>query len=247
MNYRFLIIFILICYSCTPIDSTKKIRFDKVYTNSGFTLVYDDDYFKNKVVSKKIDNRSLIIFSRNLKPNTDIKITNLINNKSVIAKVGERSKYPEFYNSVISKRIAKEINLNILEPYVRVTEINKNSTFVANKTKTFKEERKVAEKVPVAEIGIKDLSIKPIDNIEAKKDDRFIYVIKVADFYYEQTAKLMKKRIKKEINLKNVNISKMSDTKFRVFLGPYNDLISLKKSFNKLLILEFENIEILKI
>ena len=47
-------------------------------------------------------------------------------------------------------------------------------------------------------------------------------------------------------SIKNVNIDKLSDTKFRVFLGPFKDLNSLKKSFNAINILEFDSIEIIK-
>ena len=44
----------------------------------------------------------------------------------------------------------------------------------------------------------------------------------------------------------NVYIKKLSDTNFRVFLGPYIDLNSLKNSFNAIIVLQFDNIEIIK-
>ena len=81
----------------------------------------------------------------------------------------------------------------------------------------------------------------PVENLEFK------YVIKIADFYYQETANLLKKRIKNELNLKNVKINELSKTEFRVYLGPYNNLISLKKVFNQILSLNFENIEIIKL
>ncbi len=56
----------------------------------------------------------------------------------------------------------------------------------------------------------------------------------------------MKSRISKETSVKKVNINKLSSTKFRVFLGPFNDLYSLKKSFNAINVLQFENLEIIK-
>ena len=39
------------------------------------------------IINKKIDNRSYLIFHKNLKRNSSVKITNLLNNKSIIAKV----------------------------------------------------------------------------------------------------------------------------------------------------------------
>ena len=53
-------------------------------------------------------------------------------------------------------------------------------------------------------------------------------------------------RINKEKNLKNSIIKKLSQTKYRVLLGPFNDIKKLEKSFNKIKLLEFENLEILK-
>ena len=41
-------------------------------------------------------------------------------------------------------------------------------------------------------------------------------------------------------------IKKLSNTKYRVLIGPFNDIKNLEKSFNELKPLEFENIEILK-
>ena len=237
MNYKFLILFLLM-FACVPLEKNTNIIFNQSYENSGFALLYSDDLYNDKLISKKLDDRSLILFQKNLKPK---------NNKSIIATIGPKAKYPKFYNSVISKRISEELEININQPYIKIVEINKNFTFVANKTKTFDEERIVAEKAPVEEIGIKDLSLKsqnkplPVENLEFK------YVIKIADFYYQETANLLKKRIKNELNLKNVKINELSKTEFRVYLGPYNNLISLKKVFNQILSLNFENIEIIKL
>ena len=189
MNFRYILIFIFL-FSCSNIDKTNKIIFDQTYSNAGFTLVFDNDLYKNKTIGKNIDDRSMIIFQRNLKKNSQVKITNLINNKSVIAVVGNKTHYPLFFNSVISKRIAEEIEININEPYVQIVEISGNSTFIANKAKTFDEEREVAEKAPVLEIGIKDLNTKynSLSN-EEKIIKEFKYVIKIADFYYFKTFK----------------------------------------------------------
>ena len=116
MNYNKLLIFLFIfmcgCKSYDVSKSTKKIINKENFTSKGFTLIYDTKLFENKVVNKKIEERSNVIFQKNLKKNTTIKITNMINGKSIISIVGNDSNYPKFYNSVISARIAKEIDLN---------------------------------------------------------------------------------------------------------------------------------------
>ena len=57
---------------------------------------------------------------------------------------------------------------------------------------------------------------------------------------------MMVQRIKSETNAKKPKIKKISNKVYRVFLGPYNNINSLQKSFNDINILSFENIEIIK-
>ena len=56
----------------------------------------------------------------------------------------------------------------------------------------------------------------------------------------------MIKRIKKETSIKKYKILSLSKTNFRVIVGPFNDINSLKNSYNKTSILDFENLEIIR-
>ena len=78
------------------------------------------------------------------------------------------------------------------------------------------------------------------------KSQSFSYSIKVADFYYKDTAEMMLSRLEEETSLKNYRIIKLSKTKYRVLIGPFNDIKSIKESFEKMNSLFFENLEILK-
>ena len=251
MNYKKLIIIFLLTCSCATNNINKsvdkKIIHQQIYNNKGFALLYKDDLKKQKLINRKIDERSLIIFQKNLKRNTSIKITNLLNNKSILAKVGSNSKYPNFYNSVISQRIYDELELNENEPYVEISTISENSTFLAKKAKMYDEEKEVADKAPVDGISISDLSINNKKKDEIKEIRKFNYIIKIADFYYEKTAKLMQNRIKDELNIKNSKIDQISNTNFRVYMGPFDNIKSLKKAFDDISPLNFENIEIIKL
>jgi hypothetical protein len=216
------------------------------YKNSGFALVYDSLLKKEKKISKKIDNRSLLIFHKSLKKNSFVKITNPVNQKTVIAEViSNKVKFSDFYNSVITSRIAEELSLNLNDPYINLVLISQNSTFVAKKAKTFNEEKKVAEKAPVDGIKIDNLG-DDTKSKEVTKDRIFAYSIKIADFYYKDSAKNMSSRIISETNVKNPIIQTLSKTKYRVLLGPFNDIKKLEKIFNEIKSLNFENIEILK-
>jgi len=219
-----------------------KAKLEKRYSNTGFTLIYDENLYKNK-----LDNDSLQIFHSNLKKNSFVKITNPINNKTVIAKVkSNKTKFSNFYNSIISNKIFKTLELDIREPYIEIILISKESTFIAKKAKTFEEEKMVAEKVPINGIKISNLSTNKEINKKVSSKKKFSYSIKVADFYYKKTAQLMINRIKTKTSLDNLKIIQLSKTNYRVLIGPFNDIDSLKDSFEKMDSLYFENLEILK-
>ena len=192
-----------------------------------------------------MDDRDLLIFQKNLNKGTTVKIKNNMNSKSIIAKVGNNANYPTFNNSVVSKRIASELELDLDEPYVEILEILNNSSFIAKKAKTFDEEKKVANKAPIESISINDLNSNELV-LKKNKKKKFSYIIKIADFYFYDSAKLMIKRINEETKVEKIKLKSLSETNYRVFLGPFYNLNSLKKAFNDISLLNFENIEIIK-
>ncbi len=238
----------MLLQNCTVEDLTKNkpsVFLDNPFINKGFVLIYNNDLYEKKIISKKIDERSLIIFQKNLKKNTKVKITNITNNKSIIAIVGSDADYPLFNNAVISVRIADAIDLNKSEPYIEILEVLEDSIFIANKAKTFEEEKSVATKAPVNNISISDLNqTQPNSKNEINK--KFSYDIKIADFYFNDTALLLINRINNETVIKGAKIKKITEKKYRVYLGPFANINALQKSFNDINILEFENIEIIK-
>ncbi len=247
MKYKLISVTILslLLISCeSNIKNKSKINFDPIpkYKNSGFALIYDNSLSE----IKKLENRSLTIYHKNLKKKSLVKITNPKNGNSLIAEVkSNKVKFSSFYNSVLSARIAEELELDLHEPYIELILISKNTTFVAKKAKTFDEERSVAEKAPIEGIQINDLNSKKKKKKKVKKEN-FSYSIKIADFYYENTAEIMRDRIIKETSMKSLKIMRLSPTKYRVLIGPFNDIKTLRKSFEKIDLLNFENLEILK-
>ena len=243
-----IITFFLFLTNCTtPNSFLNKQNKNSVngYNNKGFALIYSEDLYKQKIIGKKIDERSLIVFQKNLKINTKVKITNIINGKSTIGTVGKKSTYPAFNNVVLSQRLAEDLNLDIDQPYVEIIEIIENSVFVAKKAKTYNEEKQVAVKAPVNTISINDLNATK-NIVDEKSNIKFSFIIKIADFYFNETALSMLSRIIIESPVKNPKIKKISDKKYRVYLGPFNNINSLQKSYNAISILEFENIEIIR-
>lgn len=249
MSYKsFLFVFLIVLTSC-KIDTTNNINFNydkNKYVNKGFTLIYSDKLINDKIIKKKLDERSLNIYHDYLNKGTKVKITNLLNNKSLVANVEKKIKKINFYNSIISKRISEELEIDISQPYVEVLEIKNNSVFVAKKTKMFEVEKKVANKAPVDNISINDLNSNDLKKKKVSKNNIFTFYIKIADFYFIENAINLKTRIAKETNIKNINILKIAKNSHRLYIGPIKDFKTLQKIFFDISNLGFENIEIIK-
>ena len=255
MNFKyFLIIFFFALISCTEqpkkINNTKKFLH---YSNKGFALVYDDKLLKKKIINKKINDRSLVIFNNLLEKETPVRVTNLLNGKYLIAKVGVEANYPFFYNSVISERIAIDLEIDLNEPYVEIKTLNQKNSFIINKAKTFDEEKKVANKVPVEGIEIKNISLNSNksnksnkNKIKSKINTNFNYIIRIADFYFEDSAITLKKRLQNQYNITNIKVKKVSKNRYRLYRGPFYNLDSIKSEYSDIIKLNFENIEIIK-
>ena len=230
-----------------PKKNEKKDLINIVYSNKGFALIYDEDTDNSS--EYKLDNASINILSPNLPNGTPVRITNIINEKSLITVVKNKTVLPIFYNSVITGRIVSELSINPNEPYIFIETINSNNLYVANDVKIFDEEKEVADKAPVDDIMIQNISLET--KTKETKTENFVtnfnYIIKFADFYFEDSAIMLKNRLFEEYKIENILIKKLSQNKFRVYKGPYKDFEKLKKGFHNIENLDFDSIEIIKL
>ena len=225
----------------------KKELVNIVYSNKGFALIYSKD--SNISLEYKLDDTSINILSPNLPNGTPVRITNIINGKSLLTVVKNKTILPIYYNSVITNRIASELSINSSEPYVHIETINSNKLYVANDVKTFDEEKEVANKAPVDDIMVQSISLET-EKKESKIENfvtNFNYIIKFADFYFEDSAIMLKNRLFEEYKIENILIKKLSQNNFRVYKGPYKDFEKLKKGFHNIENLDFDSIEIIKL
>ena len=213
--------------------------------NKGFTLMFDESLLKKDIISKKIDNRSYSIFQKSLKKNSNVKITNLLNNKSVIAKVvSNKAKYPFFFNSVITQRISEDLDINIDEPYVEIVLISNNSSFVAKKTKIFKEEERIHNNAPIETVTIDNISTN--SNIKKKITKDKFYII-IAEFYSKNSALLLQKRITQELTnfkSKKLYVKSGKSNKTTLLSGPYSSINLMKNDYIQLKKFGFEELDI---
>ena len=192
MKYKiFIFFFILSCSShYTKVDNKKS------YNTSGFAYIYKDKEYELKKIKKKLDNDNFQIAHKDLKVGTLIKLTNPKTKESIILKNLKRINYPDFYKILITEPVAVKLKIDRKLPIVEVLEIKKNKSFIAKKAKMFEEETKIPSKAPVTSVQISNISKKK-NNI-VKKNSQNIYIL-IASFYTNEAAKLLKKRITKEV------------------------------------------------
>jgi len=247
MKFNFFIIIILSVfsfYSCADYKSNT-IQEKKYFSSKGFALIYEDVFFEQKVVNKKIGNEKVEIMHDFLKLNTQIKIINPENQKFLSAKVNKKSKYPNIFNIVINQKAANLLDLDINNPYVEVLEVKKNKTFIAKKSNTFDEEKNVAEKAPVEKIVMNNIAE---GETEVKKKNKINgkFIILINDFYYFDTAENLQKELLKKSNISNISIKKINEKKYRLFVGPFANFNALKTTYISLNNLGFEDLDVYK-
>ena len=240
MKYKLIILLFLT--SCA--QNYSKLELNQPFTSKGFAYIYNDEDFINKVIKKKLDNNFLQVAHNKLRPGSLIRIINIKTNESIILKNNKRFQYPEFYKIVITKPVAEKLNLQIDLPLVEVSEVKKNKSFVAKKTKIFKEEEKIHSNAPVETVTINNIS----KNNKSKNktiQDKF-YII-IAEFYSKNSAFLLKKRITQELtnfDSKKLYINSKKSNKITLLSGPYNSINLMKNDYIQLKKFGFEELDI---
>ena len=178
-----------------------------------------------------------------LRRNTSVKIVNPINSKFIETKISFNGKYPKLFNLVINKKIASFLELDPNNPYIEIIELKKNKLFVAKDGEIFEEEKNVADKVPVTEVKMNDITITK-ENFSKKIKKKKNFIISISDFYYLESATNLKTELKKKINLKNISIKKINNKKYRLLVGPFKNFNALKTTYISLNNLGFEQLNI---
>ena len=241
MKYK-LIILLLFLTSCA--QNYSRLDLKESFNSKGFAYIYNEKDFIDKVIKRKLDNNSLQIAHNKLRPGSLIKITNIKTNDSIILKNSKRFQYPEFYKIVITQPVADEINLKADLPLVEINEIKKNKSFVAKKTKIFKEEEKIHNNAPVETVIINNISKKQKVKNKAPKDKFYIVI---AEFYSKNSASLLKKRITQELknfDSKKLYINSRKSNKITLLSGPYSSINLMKNDYIKLKNFGFEELNI---
>ena len=212
-----------------------------LYSSTGFALIYDEEDYKNHIISESLNNNELQIAHNKIKKNSIIRITNPENNKSIELKVSKTINYPAFFNILMTKSVSDKLNLNEDVPFVDIQEKIKNKSFVAKKAVTFSEEQKVSNKAPVTKVKIQNMSLEK--KVEQKKDKKFSIIL--GDFYSKESAINLKDTLEKNYVDKGVlQVKKLGKNKFRLLAGPYTSINTLKNRYFELNRYGFEDLDI---
>jgi len=233
MKYNLFILFFLV--SCVEHSSNFKKKSD--YSSRGFSYI-------EKNVHSSFKNEQFFISHNKLKLGTKISVINPNNSKSLEVIIKKKIKYDDFYKVLISKSIAEELELSFEFPFVEISEIKSNKSFIAKKAITQNEEKNIANKAPIDKININNVSQKK------KLDDKKVknYSIFVADFYSLNSAEFLKKKlisVLKDSNYKLIYINKNNDNNYELLMGPYNTINKLKNDYIVLTDSNFEDLDII--
>ena len=244
MKFR-LFILIFLVGSCAQgnFNSQSKVFF----SSKGLAYIYNNKDYENNIIKQKLNNDTLQIAHNELRPGSLIKIINLKTNDEIIIKNTKRINYPDFYKIMITEEVARKLNLAEEFPFVEILEIKKNKSFVAKKTKIYKEEEKIHSKAPVETVKIDNIS-KNTNKIKLKKklNNEKIYII-IGDFYSKNSAEILIDRISKEMsnfNSNKLSIKMINRNKIRLLTGPYRSINLMKNDYIQLKNFGFEELDI---
>lgn len=220
MRNKIIILFFIFISSCQNLPIFEKVQ---NYEKVGFAEISKGD---------KIIHHTII-------PSSQIRITNLLNNKNIIVNIDKNSNYKKQREIIISDKYSDLLELNSNLPLVRIETLRVNKTFRANIGQIYEEEKKIVQNVDVKNVDIVDLSKnKKSTDIKLKKIEIFY-----GDFIYKNSALDMVSLLKKEIS--NVNpVIVQVNKKYRVKAKTINDINDFDIFFDKIVNTKFENYNI---
>ena len=180
------------------------------------------------------------VIHRNITPNSKVRITNLLNKKSIIVEINKNSNYKNEREIIIPNKYIDLLELNYNLPVVKIETLRTNKTFKADTTKIFEEEKKITQNVEIKNVDIVDLS----KNNYSKNNNLNKLIIYYGDFTFKNSALDMVSLLKKEIKNLNPTVIQVNK-KFRVKVATINDINEFDIFFNKIVNTKFDNYNIM--
>jgi len=220
MGNKLIVLFFILIASCQTFSSSEN---NNTYEKIGFA-----EFTKNDDV-----------IHRNIAPNSKVKITNLLNKKSLVVEVNKNSNFKKEREIIIPNKYMDLLDLNYNLPIVKIESLRTNKTFKADTAKIFDEEKKITQNVEIKNVDIIDLS----KNNSSKNNNLNKLIIYYGDFTFKNSALDMVSLLKKEIKNLNPTVIQVNK-KFRVKVTTINDISEFDIFFNKIVNTKFDNYNI---
>ena len=221
MRSGVIVLFFILIASCQTFSSYEN---NNTYEKIGFV-----EFTKNDDV-----------IHRNIAPNSKVKITNLLNKKSLVVEVNKNSNFKKEREIIIPNKYMDLLELNYNLPIVKIETLRTNKTFKADTAKIFDEEKKITQNVEIKNVDIIDLS----KNNSSKNNNLNKLIIYYGDFTFKNSALDMVSLLKKEIKNLNPTVIQVNK-KFRVKVTTINDISEFDIFFNKIVNTKFDNYNII--
>jgi hypothetical protein len=221
MKNKVIVLFFILIASCQTFSSYEN---NNTYEKIGFA-----EFTKNDDV-----------MHRNITPNSKVKITNLLNKKSLVVEVNKNSNFKKEREIIIPNKYMDLLELNYNLPIVKIETLRTNKTFKADTAKIFDEEKKITQNVEIKNVDIIDLS----KNNSSKNNNLNKLIIYYGDFTFKNSALDMVSLLKKEIKNLNPTVIQVNK-KFRVKVTTINDISEFDIFFNKIVNTKFDNYNII--
>jgi hypothetical protein len=221
MRSGVIVLFFILIASCQSFSTFEK---NNTYEKIGFAeFTTNDD-----------------VIHRNITPDSKVRITNLLNKKSIVVEINKNSNYKNEREIIIPNKYIDLLELNYNLPVVKIETLRTNKTFKADTTKIFEEEKKITQNVEIKNVDIVDLSKNNVSkNINLNK-----LIIYYGDFTFKNSALDMVSLLKKEIKNLNPTVIQVNK-KFRVKVATINDINEFDIFFNKIVNTKFDNYNIM--
>ena len=221
MRNKVIVLFFILIASCQTFSSYEN---NNTYEKIGFA-----EFTKNDDV-----------IHRNITPNSKVKITNLLNKKSLVVEVNKNSNFKKEREIVIPNKYMDLLELNYNLPIVKIETLRTNKTFKADTAKIFDEEKKITQNVEIKNVDVIDLS----KNNSSKNNNLNKLIIYYGDFTFKNSALDTVSLLKKEIKNLNPTVIQVNK-KFRVKVTTINDISEFDIFFNKIVNTKFDNYNII--
>ena len=126
MKFKYIIILFILTSCIGGNTQTNKSLSYVPYSSKGFAMLYDDNDYKKKIISKRLDPETKQVAHNIMKGKSLVQITNPVNKKSIIIEVSKRAQYPTFYTILLTKKISDDLEIDEEYPFVEIEQKVKN-------------------------------------------------------------------------------------------------------------------------